>query len=127
MSFFMAMLYAIIGFIVLWVIVAVVTIAKSNSDSKGKSPEQLRRELAKLNAERQESIYGAVNRNMLCPHCATTGHVHTKPIVQKKGVSGGKATAALFTGGVSMVATGLSRKESHTQAHCSNCNNTWVF
>ena len=74
-----------------------------------------------------EATYGPINANMTCPHCNTTGKIHTKPITQKKGVSGGKATAAVFTAGISLLATGLSRKENNTQAHCTNCNNTWYF
>jgi hypothetical protein len=64
---------------------------------------------------------------MTCPHCQTRGSVRTKSIVQKKGISGGKATAAVLTGGVSMLATGLSRKEPGTEAHCSHCGATWRF
>jgi len=78
-------------------------------------------------AERAEQDFGPLNRKLICPHCQTTAQVRTKPIQQKKGVSGGKATAALLTGGISMLATGLSRTEAHTQAHCMNCESTWVF
>lgn len=74
-----------------------------------------------------DKIYGNVNQAMVCPHCNEKGKIRTMPVVHKKGISGGKATAALFTGGVSMLATGLSRKESSTQAHCANCNNIWQF
>jgi hypothetical protein len=42
-------------------------------------------------------------------------------------MSGGKVTAALFTGGVSLFATRLSKKENSTQAHCANCKNVWEF
>ena len=49
------------------------------------------------------------------------------PIVKKVGISGGKATAALLTAGISTLATGLSRKEKLTQAHCENCDSTWNF
>lgn len=77
--------------------------------------------------QRDESLYGFINSAMLCPHCQTIGKVRTKNVTQKKGVSGGKATAALLTGGVSLLATGLSRKENSTQAHCTNCRNTWFF
>jgi hypothetical protein len=38
-----------------------------------------------------------------------------------------QATAAVLTGGVSMLATGLSRKEKLTQARCDNCHNQWDF
>jgi hypothetical protein len=70
---------------------------------------------------------GQANPAMICPHCQTRGSVFTKGIDQKKGVSGGKATAAMLTGGVSLLATGLSRKEHATQAHCANCKNIWTF
>jgi hypothetical protein len=67
------------------------------------------------------------NNQMVCPHCRKKGKVLTWGVSQKKGISGGKATAALLTGGASLFATGLSRKERGTKAHCANCNNTWVF
>jgi hypothetical protein len=51
--------------------------------------------------------------------------VTTKAAVRKRGISGGKATGALFTGGLSMVATGLSRKQHMTQMRCSNCGTAW--
>jgi hypothetical protein len=71
--------------------------------------------------------YGYVNSQLFCPHCQSKGHVRAKPVVQKVGISGGKATAAVLTLGASMLATGLSRKQSFTQAHCDNCNSTWLF
>lgn len=77
--------------------------------------------------KRAEGLYGPINPHMVCPHCNATGSIRTKKTTQKKGVSGGKATAALLTGGVSLLATGLSRKENNTQAHCTKCQNTWFF
>ena len=71
--------------------------------------------------------YGNVNPAMICPHCNTRGKIRTKSVVNKRGVSGGKATAAVLTGGVSLLATGLSRKEQATQAWCGACRNTWSF
>ncbi len=71
--------------------------------------------------------HGPVNAQMICPHCQSRGTVRTKRIAQKKGISGGKATAAVLTGGVSILATGLSRKEAATEAHCDNCGSTWYF
>jgi uncharacterized paraquat-inducible protein A len=71
--------------------------------------------------------HGPINSAMMCPHCQTKGKVRTKKILQKKGVSGGKAAAAVLTGGVSILAVGLSRKEANTQAHCDNCRNSWLF
>lgn len=74
-----------------------------------------------------QSQWGLPNPSMVCPHCQVKGRVHTKSIKQKRGISGGKATAAVLTGGVSLLATGLARKESVTQAHCDNCHNTWYY
>jgi hypothetical protein len=68
-----------------------------------------------------------LNDAYICPHCQTKGCVRTKSITKKMGISGAKATGALFTGGLSLLATGLSRKEGMTQAHCCNCNCTWDF
>ena len=77
--------------------------------------------------ERETWAHGDRNPAMVCPHCKVVGKVRTKSVIQKKGVSGGRATAAILTGGVSLVATGLSRKEQGTQAYCENCRNTWLF
>jgi hypothetical protein len=64
---------------------------------------------------------------MICPHCQVKGQTRTKIVENKRGVSGGKATAAILTGGISLLATGLSRKEEATQARCGNCSNLWSF
>ena len=77
--------------------------------------------------QRAEELYGSINHAMVCPHCQERGNIRTKSTEQKKGLSGGKTTAAVLTGGISLLATGLSRKEKLTQAHCANCNNTWYF
>lgn len=71
--------------------------------------------------------HGLVNEKILCPHCNSTGCVYIKKISKKAGVSGGKATAALLTGGLSLFVAGLSRKEKITEAYCSNCNSQWYF
>jgi hypothetical protein len=72
-------------------------------------------------------LYGPLNSQMICPHCQTKGSVRTMAVTMKKGISGGKATAAVFTAGVSMLATGLSRKENCTQARCDHCECKWTF
>lgn len=64
---------------------------------------------------------------IVCPHCQTKGFVTTKKVNVRKGIHGGKATAALLTGGVSMIGTGLSQHDEMTQANCSNCGSTWRF
>lgn len=71
--------------------------------------------------------HGKRNSAMHCPQCQTTGQVHTRRIKSKKGISGGKATAAVLTGGVSLLATGLSRKEAETKAFCAKCKSVWHF
>jgi len=71
--------------------------------------------------------WGGVRPAMICPHCQTKGAVRTMRVRRKRGISGGKATGALLTGGLSLLATGLSRKETLTQAHCDTCNSTWDF
>jgi uncharacterized paraquat-inducible protein A len=79
------------------------------------------------NMRRQNETWGPQNPALVCPHCQTKGRVRVKAVQRKKGISGAKATGALLTGGVSMLATGLSRKEGSTQAHCDRCNSTWDF
>ena len=68
-----------------------------------------------------------MERNMICPHCQIKGSVKTRRVKRKSGIHGGKATAALLTAGISLLGTGLSRKENVTEAHCSNCGATWYF
>ncbi len=92
---------------------------------------RLQAEHVRLQAEcvlpSQNWTWGDLNRKMICPHCQTTGKIYIKLIKQKKGISGAKATGALLTAGFSILATGLSRKEQCTQAHCVECNSTWNF
>lgn len=71
--------------------------------------------------------WGPRNIMMVCVHCQTKGYIRTKAVKRKKGVHGGKATGAILTGGLSLLVTGLSRKENLTQSHCDNCGSTWEF
>ena len=64
---------------------------------------------------------------MICPHCQTQGSVSTREVKKKKGISGGKVIGGLVTGGWSLLATGLSRKDRITEAKCSNCGSKWTF
>jgi len=82
--------------------------------------------------QRKDSLWteltaGVINAQIVCPQCQRSGSVRTKKTRQKVGVSGGKATGALLTGGLSLLATGLSRKQQVTQAHCGNCGSDWTF
>lgn len=71
--------------------------------------------------------WGSVSPAIVCPHCHIKGYVHTKPVKRKTTISGGKVMGGLLTGGLSLLATGLSRKQAVTQAHCDNCGSTWDF
>lgn len=93
-------------------------------EEKLRRQEERERQARAASAEFQ---MGAVNPVLVCPHCQTRGKVRTKAVKKKTGISGGKATAAVLTGGLSVVAVGLSRKEGMTQAHCEHCNSTWHF
>lgn len=68
-----------------------------------------------------------MEKQMICPYCQTKGSVTTRKIKQKVGVSGGKATAALLTCGISLLGTGLSRKQEMTQANCNHCGSVYTF
>jgi len=95
------------------------------------SPEEIqasiRRRENQITEARRVELDGKRNPALVCPHCQERGKIRTKAVKKKAGISGGKATAAVLTGGVSVLATGLSRKEALTQAHCDNCSSTWVF
>lgn len=65
------------------------------------------------------------NPAIRCPFCEAVGTVRTRRVRVRAGIHGGKATAALFTGGLSLLLTGLSRMEEKTELHCDNCGMTW--
>lgn len=67
----------------------------------------------------------AINKHINCQHCGTTGYVDSKQVKMKQGISGGKATAAVFTAGISMLGTGLSRKQAVTEMRCTKCKTVW--
>jgi hypothetical protein len=69
----------------------------------------------------------SASKQIVCPHCQLRGKVSTKEVQVKRGVSGGKATGAVLTGGLSLLATGLSRKQKATEAKCDNCRVTWMM
>lgn len=62
---------------------------------------------------------------IICPHCQVQGRVERTEVKVKRGVSGGKLTGAVLTGGISMLGTGLSRKDKVSEMHCRNCNTVW--
>lgn len=85
------------------------------------------RERAAKQTARLQRAFGPLNPALVCPHCQTRGQVRTQQEVVKAGVSGGKATAAVLTGGISLLATGLSRMQHITAARCGECGSSWTF
>ena len=65
---------------------------------------------------------------LVCPHCGEKGRISQHPTTIKAGVSGGKATAAILTGGLSLLVpgVGLSRKQRATARHCEACGSDWT-
>ena len=120
--------WTLVGFalVVIFVLGIFAAIAE-NKKVAAMSPSDRQTYQAKQQAAVLTKEHGQLHPMMLCPHCQEKGNVRTQPVKRKKGVSGGKATAAILTGGVSLLATGLSRKEQSTEAYCSNCGSKWDF
>lgn len=68
-----------------------------------------------------------LNGFITCPHCDTKGFVQKRVVMAKAGISGGKATAAVLTGGLSLLVpgVGLSRKQPVTELKCGKCGVLW--
>jgi hypothetical protein len=99
--------------------------------TRNSTPEkraQYKLDMAKAHEEfrTETTLEQSRDAQIFCPHCQTFGTVETRQVKQKKGISGTKATAAVFTAGTSMLATGLSRKEKATRCECSNCGMVWL-
>jgi uncharacterized paraquat-inducible protein A len=88
---------------------------------------QKQRERAAKEPARLQRAYGPLNPSLICPHCQAKGMVRTRQEDMKTGISGGKATAAVLTGGFSLLATGLSRTQQVTAARCGECGSAWTF
>ena len=120
MLMFVCMAVIVVGVMVVMGVVEAIKRSKM-------TPTELKAHKAEISRQNLITLWGNLNDAYICPHCQTKGFVHTKPVTRKKGISGAKATGAVLTGGLSILATGLSRKEGSTQAHCTNCNSTWDF
>lgn len=111
----------------LWMFVILIGVIVVIGMNLKSDPEEERQKQIDAEAEKVLRTLGPISPMYICPHCQTKGFVRTIPVKRKKGVSGAKVTGALLTFGVSILATGLSRKEGLTQAHCGNCGSTWDF
>lgn len=121
MGFFGFLLMLFLAFVTIVIAAAFVENEKRTAMSPSQREDYDKRKAIQL----ATALHGSPNPAFLCPHCQERGKVHTKSVTKKAGISGGKATGAILTGGVSLLATGLSRKESNTEAHCRNCKVTW--
>lgn len=99
----------------------------AQADAEERLQQEHARNDALLEALKVPIDYGFVSAEIVCPMCHKGGQVHTETVTEKDGIDGGKATAGVLTGGVSLLFTGLSRKKVKTQAHCDNCGSTWTF
>jgi hypothetical protein len=125
-------LFGSMGFILTLVLCSLVAIVVVNAHLESKkldsmNPDERTAYKIAKQARADTSVYGPINDQIICPHCQQRGGVRTKNIEQKVGISGAKATGAILTGGVSLLATGLSRKREVTSARCGNCSSDWQF
>jgi len=114
----------------IWLFGSSVEAKKTEAMSPDELKEYMKKRQAALEASEKKWLsiqHGELNPAMICPHCQQKGNVRTRRVTRKRGVSGGKATAAVLTAGVSLLATGLSRKEGSTEAYCGICKSTWEF
>lgn len=80
---------------------------------------------AKANRAANAAHEAAMQAQIVCPHCQVRGLVTRSLVTRKQGVSGGKATGAIVTGGASLFVTGLSRKQQMSRMTCGNCGQGW--
>lgn len=76
-------------------------------------------------ARQQAMSRAEAQKLIICSYCHQAGGVTVRNIQQKQGVSGGKATSALLTGGASLLAVGLSKKGMVNELTCSRCQMKW--
>ena len=72
------------------------------------------------------AMTGNIKSKIVCPYCNALGCVGLKKVERKSGLHGGKATVGLFTGGLSLLATGLSRKMPSLEYKCYSCGAKWI-
>lgn len=74
--------------------------------------------------QKEEAAKGA--DKIVCPHCQVRGEVTATSTVRGQGISGGKATAGLLTGGASLLVAGLSKNQRMRLLRCGNCGSEWA-
>lgn len=94
-----------------------------NARKDAETADANRRKAALDAAEEKKRQDGSI----VCPQCQLKGNVSTTRNRKRKGISGGKAVAFIFTGGLSLPFAGISRMEDVTEATCANCGSKWEF
>jgi hypothetical protein len=64
---------------------------------------------------------------IVCSLCHKRGFVRTEATTVKQGIDGTKLAFAFLTSGLSILAMGLSQRNSATRATCGNCGQSWHF
>lgn len=115
--------------VIIFISVVVVMISRRITALKSAdmSPAELQRYVAERRASLLTFEHGPLNPALMCPYCRKKGNIRTKRVERKKRVSGATATGTILIGGVSIVASDLSRKEQVTEVYCGNCEGTWEF
>lgn len=130
MSYLYGIAYLLACAIVYLVVRYVVTQIKASRErariEKLKPLERIQENALQASRNRDETL-GAINPVMICPHCQTKGKVRAKTVLKKAGVSGSKASAAVLTGGASILVAGLSQEDECTAASCDECGSHWTF
>lgn len=62
---------------------------------------------------------------VICPYCQRKGGVSWRPRTDDAGISGTKATAAFWTGGLTIFSHGLTNTVQNREASCGTCNMVW--
>lgn len=121
------LLLVIFGIILPITLIAFPSLYKIYLEGHPEKKKKFEEDTKKIEEFKDRLKWGEVNPEYVCPHCQTKGYVRLQSVNRKKGISGAKVTGALLTGGLSMLATGLSRKDFLTQARCDKCKCTWDF
>jgi len=81
---------AVVGIVILIVVGAVVAGLVSRRRMLRLPPAEREAALREAQRKYDERRFGQINGHLICPHCSATGHVRTKPMTKKAGISGGK-------------------------------------
>jgi hypothetical protein len=93
--------------VILFIAVVVIMISKR---MRALTPAELQRDLEERLASLRTYEYGSLNPALRCPYCRKKGKIRIKRVERKQEGSGVKATEAILTGGKSILASDVSRR-----------------